>query len=270
MSYTLYIDESGEEGLTNIRTETTPGASPWLVFGAALIKDDDYDEAIEKIQFIEESINLRALHFSNIRQHKKKVFSFKEIAKLDAVFFGTASNKQSASQTNYTPYIESESWKYYNKNVQYLLELVGNYFQENNIGIDDHRIFFEKKRGVRYDSMKNFFRTIARNPHRNHMRSFQILNINSITAKEKNEDNAFKIADGVAHAIFQCCENNDFGIRETRYLNEIKNNFHSGENNEILDYGLKAINTVRDLNLCVESHRFLTSLNSSNEEQLAA
>lgn len=260
MSYTLYIDESGEEGVSKIRTAKTSGASPWLSFGACLIKDSDYETIKSTIHEIEKELNIPSgLHLKSL-SHKQKVYACKQLSKIEAVFFATASNKTSAKRGSYLEYIEEESWKYYNKNVQYLLERVGKYFEENNIGINDHKIVFEKKRGVRYEEMKNLMRKIAANPIRSELENIKHINAGTIIAKDKSEEDLLKIADAVAHSIFQCCENNNFGITETRYLYEMRNRFACCPEGKILEHGIKAINYLPDLRIHADDNAFLHNL----------
>ncbi len=267
MTYTLYIDESGEEGITRIRSANTSGASPWLSFGACLINDNNYENIEATIQELEREFGITAgLHFRNL-PHKQKVYACKKLSEIDAVFFGTISNKTSARRGDYLEYIEEESWKYYNKNVQYLFELVGKYFRENNIGTDEHTIIFENKRGVRYNEMKNLMRAINRRPIRKSLEEIQPININSITSKEKHEENLLKVADAVAHSIFQCCENNNFGITETRYLYEMRNRFPSCRERKVLNNGIKAINYVADLRISMEDNAFLCNLKTNENYQ---
>lgn len=269
-SYTLYIDESGEEGVNKIRTPNAPGASPWLCFGAFLINDSDYDTLNSLIHELEQDLNISSgLHFKNLR-HKQRVYACTKLAHINATFFGTLSNKLSTTSGVYIEQIEQDAWKYYNKNAQYLLELVGHYFYKNHIGINDHKIIFENKRGVRYESLKNLLRKISENPIRQQLKNIQYINPSKITTKGKSEENLLKIADFIASSLFQCCENNNFGITETRYLHEMRNKFFCAPNGKIIEYGIKAINCPSDLHIKNEDRLFLSHLKAETSSPRCA
>ena len=93
-SCTIYIDESGDEGIKRIATESTLGSSPWFTLGAFLINDSFYDEVKKKLDEIKKKISKKNIHFSQL-SHEQKIFVCQEIAKLPIVAFGLISNKKS-------------------------------------------------------------------------------------------------------------------------------------------------------------------------------
>lgn len=43
MSFTVYIDQSGDCGIDKVRTNDKDGATPYLTLGAVLIKDSEIE-----------------------------------------------------------------------------------------------------------------------------------------------------------------------------------------------------------------------------------
>ena len=123
-------------------------------------------------------------------------------------------------------------------------------------------MIFEHKEGVEYGWMKKYIRNIALEPHEGDSHFLKSINPESISAKTKNEEPLLKISDAVASSIFQCCENKVLGIRETGYLERIRDKFPADTNGRILDYGIKAINNIHDLNLSPKEQEFFLSLKS--------
>ncbi len=253
--YTIYIDESGEEGFERVRTAETSGSSPWFTLGAYIIKDSDKDLAEETLKRCRDYISRPDIHMKNM-DHKQKVYVCKQIAQLPITLFGSISNKNTLKE--YKDLIDGQPWKYYNKNVKYLLEKVGKYLGEKSI--DEHEIIFEEKRSVRYDKIKNYIGVIKRTPLTPIAKNLRHIDQYSIEAKPKAEDTLLEIADVVAHALFQCCENDKYTITENRYLRELKGLFYCCPEGKVLHYGIKPINSVMDLELYDEDVQFLKDL----------
>ncbi len=261
MGYTLFVDESGEEGFQKIRTSSEKGSSPWFSLGAFLMKDTDREIVLNCIDECKAVVKKKELHATDL-QHKQKVFVCQRFSKLPITFFGLLSNKSSLERGNYRSRIEGETWKYYNKNAGYLLEKVGRFLDENNITKSEHKIIFEEKRSVHYGSMKNFLKACWLEPHYKEAEFLQYINIPSITAVPKKEEPLFVVADFIAHSLFQCCEDADNSVTETRYLNELRSNFYSDDNGEIFDFGIKAVNKISDLQLQQQDQSFILNLNA--------
>jgi hypothetical protein len=187
------------------------------------------------------------------------VFVCKEIAKLPIVAFGVISNKNSLGN-----YAITEHWKYYNKNCQYLLEIVGGFVRNSGSSkLSEHSIVFENKNSAEYGKLINFISTIKSDP-KSHRESKNLAYIQegSITHKNKSEEPLLAIADCIASALYQTCSYiNEYGLTENRYLRELKNIFHYGSiTKNIVNNGIKLVHDLKDLRLLEEDYNFLAKL----------
>ena len=48
-NYTLYIDESGEAGINKVRSDLSPGASPYMTLGGCLVANSDAEKIRNKL-----------------------------------------------------------------------------------------------------------------------------------------------------------------------------------------------------------------------------
>ena len=141
VTYTLYIDESGETGIKKVRDDGGPGASPYLTLGGVLIQDQHADALVSKLSEISATVGKDFLHCSRLN-HSSKVYYAREINNENITCFGLISYK--ATLGEYRNAIANESVRYYNKCAMYLLERVGSYMRENNIPAENLRVIFEE------------------------------------------------------------------------------------------------------------------------------
>ncbi|PCJ99468.1 MAG: hypothetical protein COA45_05380 [Zetaproteobacteria bacterium] len=264
MTYTIYIDESGDDGIRKIRqADDTRGATPWFTLGAFMIKDSDYTQIADTITSCELEINKKSLHFKSL-SHRQRIYVCTQFCALPIICFGTICNKETLTKKDYGARIQgkNDSKLFYNKNAHYLLEKVGKFLNQYNIPLESHKIIFEHKDGVEYGWMKKYIRQISLNPHEGDARFLKNINIASITSKKKGEEPLLKISDTIASSLFQCCENKVLGVRETSYLEKLRHKFPADTNGRILDYGIKPINNINDLNLSETEYNFFLSLRS--------
>lgn len=154
MSYTVYIDESGDEGIELEHLEA--GASPMFFFGAFLVSNRNAQSIRDSIMEVEALIGRQSkgLHFKEIRNHSKKVRCCKEIAKMPVRAFGLISDKSQLDREDSRQELQKWPGGYYNKNTAYLMELIGKFCQMNQIQID--QIIFEDKGNHDYGRMANY------------------------------------------------------------------------------------------------------------------
>ncbi len=249
--YTIFIDESGDEGLSG-------KSSQMFCLGAFIIKNDEYDEILNNLNNIKKVLKKQELHATHIKNHISKVFICKEIAKMPITAFGLISNKSSLGNYNI-----KEHWKYYNKNCQFLLELFGQYIEREFKHPISHTIIFEHKENAEYQKMKNLIYYAKYNSSRTWAtKTLNYISENAIISKKKEEEPLLEIADFIAHALQRCCNHYDaeLNITEDRYLRELKNKFYYWENGRILFAGIKPIHNLTQLGLLPEVSDFLDNL----------
>lgn len=255
-TYTLYIDESGETGLSKVRTEKTGGASPYLTLGAALVQDNDHDTFVDRLAEIAKAIGKKTLHCSTMK-HQQKVFYAREIAKEEVLCFGVISLKETLG--SYKADISSDGTKYFNKCAQYLLERVGEFMKEHDIPSKDLRIIFEEGHHD-YARFRSFINMCQRYPKHPKTRLLQQIEVGKITDAPKDKEPLLQIADLVAHALFKAVDKaaGNYFIPEPRYLNELNKRFYSNKGTGmIIGAGIMPIHTLKQLKLDSDVHALL-------------
>lgn len=254
--YTLFIDESGEAGVANVRTSSASGASPFMTLGGVIIANESMPMIEASLETVKAEFGKKDLHCSQLK-HDQIVYFARMISQINLRLFGLISRKETLG--SYKADISDSSAKYYNKCVQYLLERVGWFMKDRQINPGDLEIIFEKA-NFDYDQMKNFLFMCQRNPQRKNTRYLQNLDINLLRAQAKNEQPALKIADLVAHSLYKCVEGR-YGIAEPRYISELSKRFFGDpKTGEVLNAGVYCVHSVEDLSLQDEVKDVLKSL----------
>ena len=146
VKYTLYIDESGDTGIENVRENVaSKGASPFLVFGACLVPEVREKELIALHEKIRVDLGCKSLHCSELSHLQIAKFSRMVAEKAGIKCFAFVSRK--ATLGEYKTRIEGrgQDQKYYNKCVSYLLERVGHWMKLHSVAPEDLRIVFENR-----------------------------------------------------------------------------------------------------------------------------
>lgn len=246
--YTLYIDESGEAGISKIRSSEARGASPYMVLGAALIPSVCETSINERLSRIADKLGKEFLHCNKLN-HQQKVYFSREVSRERFLAFGVISYKDTLKA--YSDAINKSSDLYYNKCSQYLLEKVSLFMHSNDENEGDIDIVFETG-NFDYESFKNLIRKCQKSPIYKSTKLLRYIDTKKITSKSKSEESLLQLPDLVAHALYKCVDKNDgnYGIPEPRYLNELKSKFFQDtETGKIDGYGLKAVHNLKQLSL---------------------
>lgn len=249
MSCTVYIDESGETGVSKIRGADGRGASPYFVMGAVVMRRASQIEAGRLLETLQADFKKtkRWKHATDL-SHSQKVHFAKELARMKVRFYGLISNKYTLEE--YADQIDWEPHKFYNKCIKYLLEVVAS--DLNRFGTDYHepRIVVES-RNHDYDALRRFLNKVKENPIYPQSKALEIVNPFSLIAKAKDEEDLLRIADFVSHSIYSCINKTpeNFGNPETRYWRELSGRFATDSNGKIIGAGLKCIHSIDQLEL---------------------
>lgn len=248
LKFNIYIDESGEAGITKIRSGNSYGASPYFVMGAVVCPPTAEVHAKNIFAEFCRDIGKTSWKHATDLSHSEKVYLSRELGRLPVRYFAVISNK--ATLNDYKEEIEGSAHKFYNKCAQYLLEIICAYLRPRITSSDDISVVFEE-RNHDYDAMRRLLVRVKENPIRPQSKVLQSLNPFSITAEPKGATEMLEIADFVAHAVFQCANKsrNNFEIPESRYLKEISSRFAPDKNGKILGVGLKPIHKLEQLGL---------------------
>lgn len=257
MSYTIYIDESGDSGIKKIKSDVEAGASPYMTLGGVLVNDDIYDELLADMEELRKDITRKgSLHCCELN-HEQKVRIGKFINSKDIICLGVVSLK--ATLGGYGNQIGKDNRKYYNKCAFYLLERLGMYVNDNNIAKGDISTIFERG-NFNYTALRNFVLKCQDNPKHQNTHYLKKIEAYKIISKLKNEEPLLCLSDYIAHALYKCVYGDKLGVTESRYLNEIKSNFYSdSKTGKVMGKGIYAIHSIDDLKLDADIHSFLSS-----------
>ncbi len=273
MSYTLYIDESGDEGIE--KQQISRGASPLFFFGACLVSQDNIDQAEMCVIETKEEVGRvqKGLHFKEMRNHSKKLRCCKNFANLPVTAFGLISDKSQLDREDYREELKKWPGGYYNKNTAYLMELIGRFCIEKGITVD--RIVFEEKRHD-YNRMKNYLCAVRDDKYglRNNLRynsgwhhnadDMKVFNFEAILQAKNNIDEPLlKICDALAYSLHSACIEDEFKNTINSYILEMKDLFYSGSDGLILNHGIKPVIDFRSIQMKDSDKSFLGGLRSS-------
>ncbi len=259
MSYTLFIDESGESGISHVRTDTTPGASPYMTLGAVLISDDNRENLTSVLSEITANFGKKSLHCNKLN-HRQKIYYSKKMSEQEIVCFGLISCK--ATLRDYSARIDQENTKYFNKCAMYILECVGEFMKVNSISSDELTVVFEEGHHD-YAKFRSLMGTCQSTPFHPRAHLLQQIALNKIVDASKAKEPLLTIADLVAHALYQAVNKSEdnYQLTEIRYLKELhKRFFCSPKTKKICPTGLKPIHSLSKIGLDRESQAIISQL----------
>lgn len=261
VKFTVVIDESGEAGITKVRTAGARGASPYLTLGACIYHTSHEDILNQELERISGLFGKPDLHCSSL-SHFQKVRYAREIRNSKFLAFGTISKKSTLG--SYKNKIEEDSKRYYNKCAQYLLEQIGRFIERHKIIADDVDLIFEEG-NFDYASLRNLVRKCQSNPIHENSKFLAHISANKIRSLRKKDLPTLSLADLIAHALYKCVDkpDKDCNIPEPRYLQELSRKFFAEKTSKsVLDYGIKCIHDIGELDLDIDIAAIIKNLKS--------
>lgn len=159
--YTLYVDESGDSATSKIRTTSSSGATPYMVLDTAFVHSNDANYVSEKLLSIQDKIGKNHLHCNELKHFRKRYFA-RIIADCNTKFFAVISHKKTLGK--YKAQIGSDTWKYYHKCLQYLLEIFGMFLQHHQIPPSKVSVAVEKSNSFVLTKFQNYIRHCQNRP----------------------------------------------------------------------------------------------------------
>jgi hypothetical protein len=261
MKFTVFIDESGETGISKVRTDETGGASPFFVMAAVVAQHADLETSRSSIENFRARIGKKKWKHATDLGHNEKVLLARTLGKLPVRYFAVLSKKETLDE--YGERIEHDPHKYYNKCFKYLIERVLIYLQQYNVSEHDISVILER-RNHDYGMMISFISTVKQNPIYSESKALKNFNPYCISTLKKGEDDMLEIADFVSHAVFSLVNKTktNYGIPEPRYFQEICSRFGGNAKHEIVGSGIKCIHSLKGLQLDTEITEILKSARS--------
>ena len=143
MPFVAFIDESGEAGISRVRSEKQPGASPYFVLGAAVMQPATIINARKLLADVRQKISKEKWKHATDLDHSTKVFFAREVSRLHARFFAVVSNKETLRE--YKQQIDDDPQMYYNKCLKYLLERICSYLARFGVSDEDISFILERR-----------------------------------------------------------------------------------------------------------------------------
>jgi hypothetical protein len=265
MKCSVFIDESGDLGIKTVRSDGSPGASPYFVMAAAVMPNATAVHARKVLKEIEGKIPKQWSHATDLN-HSQTVFFAREAAKINARYFAVISRK--ATLGEYATTIDWDPHKFYNKCAHYLLECVGKYLRISGFDREEPDVVFED-RNHNFDTLIRYIGKVKENPQHENATYLAHFNPFGFVTREKKDEDLLKYADLAAHATYQCVNKieKNFHIPEPRYLSEISSRFGCDAKGIILGTGIKCIQGLDALQLDDDIKRLFSSLRAAPPRQ---
>lgn len=261
--FTLYIDEAGDAGLDKIRNSVDgKGASPFLIFGGCLIRNEGRADLLETLESVRAAIGREDLHSTKLNHFQTALYARRVGTEARVKLFAFISTK--ATIGDYRRIIEGKGkdQRYYNKCVSYFLEQVGHFLLLHDIDPEELDIIFEKRNSHNYEKLRRYIGAIKKNPI-DPRSAFYLQPIlpDKITAQPKTADPLLCYADLVAFSVSAAINASaaNFGVPEQRYLRELKSKFFADKGSGAIgEFGLKVFKRY-NLKLDTPTREFIDS-----------
>jgi Protein of unknown function (DUF3800) len=250
-SYIAYIDESGDDGLTNFRGKGSQGgASSWLIISACVFR---YSYDVECVGWRDEILaempekKSRDLHFTNLT-HQQKVFATKRLSEQKVKAISILSNKRTIQPGTY-----QQKNQLYFYLTRYLIERVSwlcrDYRHIVTGGDGRVKIIFSRRGGMSYQDFQSYlYRLQADQTVTIH---WPVIDIDGVEAFDHSTRAGLQLADIVASSFAAGVETDRFGNCECRYAETLKPKVYC-RNNNYLSYGVKAVPWFHEMTLTTD------------------
>lgn len=269
MRYTLFVDESGDQGLDKVRGLGSPhGASPYMTLGACLVPDIERSALLSLLDRLASEFKKTDLHCNELNHFQIAKFSRTVAREARVKLFAIVSKKSTLGTYKNDISGKGQDQRYYNKCVQYLLERVGEFMLINNISSDSLSIVFETRERHNYQALRAYIRKIIRSPIDERAARFLArIDPLSITDQTKLQQKLLSYADLVAYASYQAVNDagRNLGVPEQRYMRELKDKFFADEATGLIcEKGAKLL-MMRSMQLDEVTAAFFSNLKVKNQ-----
>ena len=259
MRYTLFVDESGQSGIKKIRNPSQGGASRYMTLGGVLVPNSRIPELRIDLQEIATEFSKLDLHCAKLNHNQTCRFA-KHMSEKQILLFGVISMKETLR--GYTEEIKGSDKRYYNKCAQYILERLALFIDSKGLCGSDVDICFEEG-NFDYSALRSLVHKCRQNPIHPNTKLLKHIKPEAIVSKTKGDEPVLQIADLVAHALFRCVDDgpSTYGIKETRYLDEMRRRFFSEEvSGRVIGFGIYPVHKIPDIRADPEVETFLLHL----------
>lgn len=234
MPYThvVYIDEAGDEGFGKLRQiGQRGGQSKWLLLGAAIVRGEEDCNLPQWRNGVLDRFpgrQRRDLHFRDLK-HEQRVVACQEISARPLFTCVTFSNKSTIPNSRHAVTFKRPGYLY-NYLTRWLLERVTLFCEQDAEARGIHpcriKVVFSRREGTDYQAMKSYMelmrdgRELIR-PARSIR--WNVFDPRDIVVENHSKWAGLQIADLITSSYFNAVEPNQYGNREVRYADTIRN-----------------------------------------------
>ena len=225
--FTVYIDESGDEGFGKLAAGPIGGQSRWLSLGACIVtRENDLKLPKWRDDILARFPNKKTpdLHFKDLK-HEQKIVVCQEIAKLPVGICLAMSHKITIPGGKYEKTFKQKGFLY-NYLVRWLLERVSATCHRKAMpGQCTLKIVFSRRGGTNYQSMIEYFRLMkdgneVMKPARRI--AWSTIDLNQIAVENHSKWAGLQFADCVTSAFASAVEPNAYGNYEHSYADLLR------------------------------------------------
>lgn len=238
-SFTVYIDESGDEGFVFQPGER--GSSRWLVLSAVVFRKTNDLDAVGLMREVRQRLNKepkKALHFRELK-HEQRVPYVRRIGEARLRTVSVLIYKPSIKEPEK---FQTESHRLYRYATRLLLERVSwlcRDQQRDGEGDGTAEITFSNRSAMSYDDLRGYLEHLRETAEARDIRvEWSVVRPERVKAINHDQLAGLQIADAVASGIYFAVNLNQYGETEDRYLQHLAPTFYRHKK-VVLGYGLK-------------------------------
>lgn len=214
--YTVYVDESGDLGVGK--------GTRWFVITAVIVKKDDEKTIRNVISSVRNKLNLRTIHFKQIREFNKKLFIVRKFEKLPFTIINVIADTAALEL--------KDSEKTYNFLSKILLERVSWHLRDIDAYAD---VIFSSRNTRRDNELSTYLTDKVLNYEWN---SVEKDRITSVKCEKMESLDLLQMADVCAASMFRSHEPDSYGIIYPCYMNNLRDHLYD-HRGRIYSYGIK-------------------------------
>ena len=218
-SFTVYIDESGDEGFVFLPNEQ--GSSRWLVLSAVVFRKENDLDAVRLLRQVRELLgkqNRQALHFRNLK-HEHRVPYARAIGEARLRTVSVFIHKPSIKEPEK---FQSEKFRLYRYATRLLLERVSwlcRDYHKQEEGDGTAEITFSNRSIMSYDELRSYLKHLRGISEARDIRiDWSVVLPEQVKAINHDQLAGLQVADAVASGFYFALNRNQYGEVEDRYV----------------------------------------------------
>ena len=239
-SFTVYIDESGDEGFVFLPNEQ--GSSRWLVLSAVVFRKANDLDAVNLMRHVRTVLNKQhkqALHFRDLK-HEHRVPYARAIGETKLRTVTVLIHKPSIKEPER---FQSEKFRLYRYATRLLLERVSWLCRDHrrkDEGDGTAEIIFSNRSMMSYDDLRSYLRHLREIGEAQDIRvDWSVVLPEQVTAVNHDQLAGLQIADAVASGFYFAVNRNPYGEVEDRYVRLMSATIYRHRGGELEGYGVK-------------------------------